>query len=411
MTLIQVITILLAFTSALLYVNHRWVGLPAASGVMLLSSVFSLGWLLSHHLGFNTHAYAEEVLLQIDFNELLMEGVLSILLFAGAFHIDLSELSKSKWTVGSLATFGVLASTVLTGLALWLCLDLFGIELPLIFCFLFGALISPTDPISVLAIMRNAGAPKAVETQIAAESLFNDGVGVVAFIFVSSLAFAQADIGFASASLLLVREVVGGALLGLGMGYVGSRLLSDIDDYQLEILLALALVMGGYSLASALGASSPIAVVVAGLIVGHSGRPFAIRKPTRRRIGAFWALLDKSLNSVLFVLIGLEFLLIPFHAPAVLAGLCAIPLVLGVRCLSVSLPVWLLKPWRNFSPHTIKILTWGGLRGGISLALALSLPAGPERDLILTITYIVIMFSILVQGLTIGKVIARTKAA
>ena len=411
MTLIQVITILLAFTSALLYVNHRWVGLPAASGVMLLSSVFSLGWLLSHHLGFNTHAYAEEVLLQIDFNELLMEGVLSILLFAGAFHIDLSELSKSKWTVGSLATFGVLASTVLTGLALWLCLDLFGIELPLIFCFLFGALISPTDPISVLAIMRNAGAPKAVETQIAAESLFNDGVGVVAFIFVSSLAFAQADIGFASASLLLVREVVGGALLGLGMGYVGSRLLSDIDDYQLEILLALALVLGGYSLASALGASSPIAVVVAGLIVGHSGRPFAIRKPTRRRIGAFWALLDKSLNSVLFVLIGLEFLLIPFHAPAVLAGLCAIPLVLGVRCLSVSLPVWLLKPWRNFSPHTIKMLTWGGLRGGISLALALSLPAGPERDLILTITYIVIMFSILVQGLTIGKVIARTKAA
>ena len=411
MTLIQVITILLVFTSALLYVNHRWVGLPAASGVMLLSSVFSLGWLLSHHLGFNTYAYAEEVLLQIDFNELLMEGVLSILLFAGAFHIDLSELSRSKWTVGSLATFGVLASTVLTGLALWLCLDLFGIELPLIFCFLFGALISPTDPISVLAIMRNVGAPKAIETQIASESLFNDGVGVVAFIFVSSLAFAQTDIGFASASLLLVREVVGGALLGLGMGYVGSRLLSDIDDYQLEILLALALVLGGYSLASALGASSPIAVVVAGLIVGHSGRPFAIRKPTRRRIGAFWALLDKSLNSVLFVLIGLEFLLIPFHAPAVLAGLCAIPLVLGVRCLSVSLPVWLLKPWRNFSPHTIKILTWGGLRGGISLALALSLPAGPERDLILTITYIVIMFSILVQGLTIGKVIARTKAA
>ena len=411
MTFIQVVTILLVFTAVLLYVNHRWVGLPAASGVMLLSSIFSLGWLFSHHLGFNTYAYAEEVLRQIDFNELLMEGVLSILLFAGAFHIDLSELSKSKWTVGFLATFGVLASTVLIGLALWLCLGFFGIELPLVLCFLFGALISPTDPISVLAIMRNVGAPKPLETQIASESLFNDGVGVVAFIFVSSLAFAQADVGFASASLLFVREVVGGALLGVGMGYVGCRLLREINDYQVEILVTLALVMGGYHLATAIEASSPIAVVIAGLIIGHGGRSFAIRRFTRRRLGAFWALLDKSLNSILFVLIGLEFLRIPFHAPAVAAGLCAIPLVLGVRCIGVSLPVWLLGHWQEFSPHTIKILTWGGLRGGISLALALSLPEGAERDFILTITYVIILFSILVQGLTIGKIVARAKSA
>ena len=410
MTLVQAISVLLVFTAVLLYVNHRWVGLPASVGVMLLSSLFSLGLLLSHHLGLSTAAYAEEILGRMEFNKLLLDWVLCFLLFAGAFHVDLSELLKSKWMVGFLATFGVLASTLLVGLALWLGLGLFGVELPLVFCFLFGALISPTDPISVLSIMRDVGIHKSVETQITAESLFNDGVGVVAFIVISSMAFAEAEVGVAAASLLFVKEMVGGILLGAGMGYVGCRLLSKIDDHQVEILLTLALVIGGYSLAGALGVSSPIAVVVAGLIVGHGGRAFAIGQETRSRLDTFWALLEKSLNSFLFVLIGLEFLLIPFRGPAVAAGLLAVLLVLGVRLIGVGAPVLALKPWGKFSPHTIKIMTWGGLRGGISIALALSLPAGPERDFILTITYVIVLFSILVQGLTMGRLIAWTKA-
>ncbi len=410
MTVIQAISILLVFTAVLLYVNHRWVGLPAAIGVMLLSSLFSLCLLISHHLGFGIAEYAEQILARMDFSKLLVDGVLCFLLFAGAFHVDLSDLLKSKWIVGILATFGVLASTLLVGLALWLSLGLFGIELPLIFCFLFGALISPTDPIAVLSVMRDLGMPKPLETEIVSESLFNDGVGVVAFIVVSSMAFAQTEVGLPAASLLFLKEVLGGALLGVGMGYVGCRLLSEIDDYQVEILLTLALVMGGYSLGSAVEVSAPIAVVVAGLIIGHSGRTFAIKQSTRTRLDTFWSLLDKSLNSVLFALIGLELLLIPFHGPSVAVGLFAILLVLGVRLIGVSLPVLALKPLGAFSPHSIKIMTWGGLRGGISIALALSLPAGAERDFILTATYIIVLFSVLVQGLTMRRLIAWTKA-
>ena len=413
MTLIQAISALLVFTAGLLYVNHRWVGLPATVGVMLLSSLFSLCVLASHHLGFDTARYAEDVVRQVDFNELLLDGVLSFLLFAGAFHIDLSELLKSKWLVATLATFGVLASTLLVGWGLWAGLGPFGIGLPLAFCFLFGALVSPTDPISVLSILRDVEVPKPVETQIAAESLFNDGVGVVAFIVVSSIAFAgiggPTGLDPGTVLLLFLREVGGGALLGGAIGLLGCRMLAKVDDHELEILLTLALVMGGYSLAGAIEVSSPIAVVVAGLIVGHGGRAFTIGEPTRQRLHVFWALLDKGLNAVLFVLIGLEFLLIPFSAAAIAAGLFAIALVLCVRLVGVGIPVLLLGRASTLGPHAIKIMTWGGLRGGISIALALSLPPGPERDAILSITYIVVLFSILVQGLTMRRLIAWTK--
>ena len=409
MTFEQVVSILLCCTAALMYVNHRWLGLPTAIGILLLSSVFSLCWLLSHHLGFNTSRYAERMLGQIDFNRLLMDGLLSFMLFAGAFHVNLSDLARSKWTVAFLATFGVLASTLMVGLGLHLGLELVGIQLPLVFCFLFGALISPTDPISVLPIMRDVGAPRPLETKIACESLLNDGIGVVAFILVSSLAFAQTELGVESTLWLFGREAFGGLALGLGMGWLGRRLLGGIDDFQLEILLSLALVMGGYGLASALGASSPIAVVAAGLMIGQGRGGFAIKKRARKRLKAFWSLLDKSLNAMLLMLIGLEFLMIPFHVPSVLTGLFAILLVLGVRLLGVSLPVLAFRSRESFGPHAIKIMTWAGLRGGISVALALSLPSGDARDFILTVTYMIVLFSILVQGLTMNRLVAWTQ--
>ena len=321
--------------------------------------------------------------------------------------MDLSELRAYRWQIGVLAIFGTMLSTLLVGAAMWWLLPWAGLALPLVYCLLFGALISPTDPIAVMGILKSAKAPRNLELVIAGESLFNDGVGVVLFALVlGMLGTGQAPTPWRGVELLL-REAGGGLLFGLALGYVTFRLLRSIDQYQVEVLLTLAAVMGGYALASRLHVSGPLAMVVAGLLIGNHGRALAMSDTTRHHVDLFWELLDEILNAVLFVLIGMEVIVIRFANGIAAAAVVAIVVTLLARWLTVGLPVTL---WRNafrLPAGAGQVLTWGGLRGGISVALALSLPAGPERETLLSLTYCVVVFSILVQGLTIGRLVRR----
>lgn len=405
MNLFDIIAILITLTAVFSYINYIWLKLPTTIGVMLIGLVMSLVLVVLRETGLDITYEANALLANIDFTETLMHGMLSYLLFAGALHVNLEDLAKQKWLIGSLATFGVIISTFIIGTLTWYTLGLIGIDLPYIFCLLFGSLISPTDPIAVLAILRSAGAPKSLEMKITGESLFNDGIGVVVFILLSGIALGSGDISAGSVLLLFLEEAIGGLLYGLVIGAITYWMLGRVDNYQVEILLTLALVTGGYASASALHVSGPIAVVVAGLMIGNHGRMLAMSDRTREHLDTFWELVDEILNAVLFVLIGLEVLVISFDPEILTAGMLAIVIVLLGRFISVSMPVFVLGFQRDFSPHIIKILTWGGLRGGISVALALSIPATPEREVILTITYCVVVFSIIIQGLTIGKLI------
>jgi len=317
----------------------------------------------------------------------------------------LDELLDLKWVIGTLAVVGTILSSLITGGLGYVLFDLIGLPLPFLYCLLFGALISPTDPIAVMGILRQARLPKALEMKIVGESLFNDGVGVVIFLVVLNL-LPKASVSVTDVLALFAEEALGGAVLGLVLGYVAYRMLRSVDNYQVEILITLALVMGSFGLADLLHTSGPIAVVVAGLLIGNQGRQWAMSETTREHLDNFWELLDELLNAVLFVLIGLEVLVMSFQRPYLIAGLVAIPLVLSARWVSIVLQVKLFSLVREFSERTITILTWGGLRGGISVALALSLPFGETRDAVVTVTYAVVVFSILVQGLTINRVIS-----
>jgi CPA1 family monovalent cation:H+ antiporter len=389
------------------WINHRFFRLPTTIGLMLISLVISIVILFLGKLGIHFDAVAAAVVQSIDFDETLMHGMLSFLLFAGALHININDLARQKYVIFFLATFGVLASTLIVGsLSFWV-LEMIGVKMPFIYCLLFGALISPTDPISVLSILKTAGAPHSLETKISGESLFNDGVGVVVFLILSGVAAGGHEIGIADVMTLFFQEAVGGALFGLGVGYVTFLMLRGVDNYQVEVLLTLGLVMGGYSLAGVLHLSAPIAIVVAGLLIGNHGRMLGMSETTREHLDDFWELLDEILNAILFVLIGLEILVIPFQMYTFWVALIMIPIVLSARFISVSIPVILLRLQRRFSPHVIKILTWGGLRGGISVALALSLPADAPRDAILTFTYVIVVFSIVCQGLTLDRLLRK----
>ncbi len=405
MSLFDIIAILITITAIFSYLNFRYLRLPATIGVMLISLVFSIGIILLKYVGLDFTLQAEHILNRIDFDATLMHGMLSYLLFAGALHVNLEDLAKQKWLIVSLATFGIVVSTFIIGTLTWLALGMLGMEISYIYCLLFGALISPTDPIAVLAILRGAGTPKSLETKITGESLFNDGVGVVVFILISGIIISGQDITFGSVTTLFLEEAVGGAAYGLILGGITYWMLRRVDNYQVEILLTLALVTGGYALATAIHVSGPIAVVVAGLMIGNQGRLLAMSDITREHLDTFWELIDEILNAILFVLIGLEVLIIQFDLNTSIAGFIAVFIVLLGRFISVGVPITVMRKYKEFSPHAIKILTWGGLRGGISVALALSLPASPEREVILTITYFVVIFSILVQGLTISKLI------
>ncbi len=405
MDLFNILAILITLTALFSYINHRYIGLPITIGVMFIALLMSLLLNLLDALGFGLKHYAQMVLGSIQFDKTLLHGMLSFLLFAGALHINLGDLIERRWSIGILATLGTLMSTFLVGTFTWFGLRWFGFELSYIYCLLFGSLISPTDPIAVLSILKTTSAPKSLETKIAGESLFNDGVGVVVFIVILEIVTGTHELNAGHIGLLLVQEIVGGACLGLGLGYLAYRMLKSVDNYQVEILISLALVVGGYALAGVLHFSGPIAIVVAGLLIGNHGRLFAMSDETRLQLDTFWELVDGVLNAVLFVLIGLEILILTFTKQYLLLSLLIIPFVLTARFISIGIPLTLLRRFRTFSPGAVRILTWGGLRGGISVALALSIPPAPEKTLILIFTYTVVLFSILVQGSTIEKLV------
>ena len=402
------LSLVIATAAILAWINHRFVGLPTTIGVMLVALLMSLGLLAGDLLGLGLTAPIEDLLERFDFGGSLLEIMLAFLLFAGSLHVDLELLRGQRWVIGLLATAGVVATTGLAGLALLAVSNTLDLGLSTLHCLVFGSLIAPTDPIAVLGILKSAGAPASLEAKITGESLFIDGIGVVVFGVLAGLLGGHGDhaADAGSVALLFLQEVGGAAVLGLGGGWLCYRLLASVDDHTVEVLLTLALCMGLYALALAVHASGPLTAVLAGLLIGNSGRAHAMSDASRERLDTFWEIVDGVLNVVLFVLIGMEVLLLSWDGAALAAGLVAIPLVLAARFLSVGATVTALRRRRTFTPHAVKIMTWGGLRGGISIALALSLAPGAARDTLLMVTYVVVVFSILVQGLTVGRLVA-----
>lgn len=404
----EVFPVLLVVTAVIAWLNARFLKLPSTIGVMTAALVLSVAMLGLDLAGVGRpRDYAAALFGAIDFSEVLMEGMLSILLFAGALQVDLQHLANYRWQVGLLAVVGTVAASLLTGLGLYYLLPLTGLVLPLAYCMVFGALIAPTDPISVTGLLRKVGAPARLETVVAGESLFNDGVGIVVFTLMAAAAASHHAPGGAETGMLLLREAGGGLVFGLVLGFVTYRMIKSIDSYQEEVLVTVAAVVGGYGLAHALGISGPLAMVAAGILIGNRGRRKAMSDVTRKHVDQFWELLDSMLNAVLFVLIGFEALLLPFSAPLFGAGVLAICVTLAVRLLTAGAPVALLGKRAGLPQGAWQVLTWGGLRGGISVALALSLPAGPERGAVVTITYIVVVFSVLVQGLSMERLVRK----
>lgn len=405
MKLFNIIAILVSLSALFSYLNYRYLRLPAAIGVMLIALLLSLTLNVLEPLTLDLEHGAEDLLHSIDFDQMLLHGMLSFLLFAGALHVNLEELARQRWTIGLLATLGVIGSTFLVGFLSWWIFGWIGLDMPLIYCLVFGALISPTDPIAVLAILKKVGAPRSLIAKITGESLFNDGVAVVVFLEILGIATgenAPTAVGIAG---LFLKEAAGGVVFGLVAGALAYWMLKSVNNYKVEVLITLALATGGYALADAIHISAPIAIVVAGLFIGNQGRIFAMSEETREHLDTFWELVDEVLNVVLFVLIGLEVLVLVYTVKHLIAGFVSIAIVLLARLVSVGLPIGLMRRIREFSPGLITILTWSGLRGGISVALALSLPAGPQRSAILVITYVIVVFSIAVQGLTVEKLI------
>ncbi|WP_158828511.1 cation:proton antiporter [Mucilaginibacter lacusdianchii] len=404
MEIYHVISALIFLTMIFAYVNARFIKWPSTIGIMALSLITSIlliifgmqvPWLANE---------ASELVNAIDFKVVLLEIMLSFLLFAGAVHIEYRKLRKQLLPVLMLATVGTLISTFAVGAVAYYLLNLFKFDAPFIHCLLFGALISPTDPIAVLGILKKAGIPESLEMKIAGESLFNDGVAVVVFLTILQVAttgtenMTAGDIG-----MLFLREAIGGLIYGGVLGYVGYLALKSIDNYKVEVLITLVVVMCGYALADAIHVSAPLAMVVTGILIGNKGREFAMSEETRDYLGKFWNLLDEILNAMLFMLLGLEMLVIQVSATMVLIGVMLIVLVLISRFVSVFLPIQILRKKIDLENNAVTILTWGGLRGGISVALALSLPTSLHRNEWVLITYIIVVFSIIVQGLTIGN--------
>lgn len=411
MELLNAAAILVTLAAIFAFLNTRFIKLPTTIGIMMIALALSLALLIAGKLGFaDISGHASRLLKSIDFHETLMQGMLSFLLFAGALHVNLNDLAKQKWLILILATIGVVSSTFIVGSLTWLVLKALGLAIPFIYALLFGALISPTDPIAVMGILKKAGVSKSLETKIAGESLFNDGVGVVVFLVLLGIVTSGQTPTASSVATLFAQEAIGGIIFGLVIGLIAYWMLGSVNNYQVEVLITLAVVMGGYALATRLHISGPITMVVAGLLIGNHGRMLAMSDATREHLDTFWELLDEIFNAVLFVLMGLEILILTLKEEYLLAALTIIPLVLLSRLASVGLPIMAMRYFREFSPRAIEIMTWGGLRGGISIALALSLPQGPERDIILAITYAVVVFSVFVQGLTIGKLAAGNRA-
>ncbi|MCZ6454127.1 MAG: sodium:proton antiporter [Alphaproteobacteria bacterium] len=408
----ELIAILLSLSALFGYLNHRVLHLPHTIGLVVIALAVSLA-ILGIDLvapGLGLKATAAKMIGQIDFTRTLMEGVLSFLLFAGALHVDLSAMLDRKYAIGIMATFGVLLTTALVGGGIYLVFLGLGVDVPLLACFVFGALIAPTDPVAVLSILKTVHVPPSLEAKIAGESLFNDGVGIVVFTIMVAIALGAEGghpVTAGAIAELFVVEAIGGAVLGLVAGYLAYRTIGSIDEHNLEVLITLALVTLTYAIALALHISGPIAMVVAGILIGNHGKKFAMSETTRDHLFKFWSLTDEVLNSILFLMIGFEVLALTFTGSIGLAMVAAVPIVLVARFIAVAVPITGLSTMREFTKGAIPVLTWGGLRGGISVALALSLPAFPDKNLVLAMTYGVVIFSIVVQGLTVGRVVQR----
>lgn len=401
----SIITVLAALFG---YINYRFLKFPNTIGVMIIALVISLIMIIAGVADPTLFAHTRELIRSVDFYTLVMKVMLSFLLFAGSIHIHIHDIRKERNAILAFSTFGVLLSTFIVGGLMYVVCGWMQLQIDFIHCLLFGALISPTDPIAVIGILKEANIPKSLETKISGESLFNDGVAVVIFISIFEIIQAgTANLDASDIILLFLKEAAGGILLGVVLGYGTYLLLRSIDQYKVEVMLTLALVMGGTLLASMLHVSAPLAMVMAGLVVGNKGRETGMSQVTRDYIDKFWEMVDELLNAILFLLIGMEMLVMQFTISYLVLGCIAIIIVLMARWISVSGSVLLLRNKNVFERHAIPILTWGGLRGGISVALALSVPKGDYGDLILAITYIVVLFSIIVQGLTIGRFAKR----
>ena len=407
MSVLQIASLLIVLAGAFGAINYLFLRLPAAIGILIVALAASLVVMGIDSL-LPTLAIADtvrEIVNRIEFSDALLEGMLGLLLFAGALHVKISDL-RAQWRVVFLmATMGIGLSTVIFGVGFsWLT------GMPLLIALVFGALISPTDPVAVLGVLREANLRKTLETKIAGESLFNDGVGYVVFLVLVGIAFPTGDAhgaGLAGAAQLFVQEALGGAALGIALGWLVFRVMRRINDYSLEVLITLGLAFGGYELAVGLHVSAPIMAVCAGLLIGDVGTKHGMSEETRRYVEAFWKMIDEILNAVLFLMIGFEVFAVAFSVDALTSGVMAIGLALIARLAAVAIPVLILRPFRDFSPGVIPIMTWGGIKGGISVALALSLPEGEWKPLILTSTYVVVIFSIIIQGLTIAPLASR----
>jgi len=408
MSLFAVASVLIVISALFGYINVRFLKLPTTIGLMLITIVFTLLVLVISL--FDTTLLEQEKLLiaQIDFQTVLLDVMLSFLLFAGALHTNFQQLKVQRKPVLIFATFSTLISTFLVGVFTFYLLKLVSLDVDLIYCLLFGALISPTDPIAVLGILKQVGAPKNLETKIVGESLFNDGVGVVVFLTIYQIAKGGNTITFGHVAEMFLVEIIGGIALGFLLGWITYRLMKSINDYDVEVIITIAAVMGGTVLAQYFHLSAPLAMVTAGLIVGHDTvRESSMSEITEQYVDKFWELIDILLNTLLFVMIGMEILVLTYNNQFIMAGLLCVPTLLVARYLSLMLPIKLYAKKLDFVPNTNLIMTWGGLRGGISIALALSLTQEMHRDLFLVITYIIVVFSIIGQGLTVGKLIKK----
>ena len=406
----EVVGILLSLTAISSYINYRYLKLPKSIGLTLVTLVMSLLVGFSGKLGWDVQGYATLLLDGIGFNKTFLQGMLGFLLFAASLHVNSLELAKHKTIVGLLATVSVILSTFMIGFGTYGLTQVIGISIPLEYCLVFGALISPTDPIATLGILKTVNAPKGLEMKIAGEALFNDGMGIVLFMILVGFATGtQSTWTVQDMTMYFIRQGLGGVVLGLFMGWFTARLLRTINNYEVAIMLTLAIVGGGYTFAhSVMQVSAPICMAVAGLTVGGL-KNGSMSKHTLHRLDEFWELLDEVLNSILFVAIGLEFLTLSFTTDTFLAAIGAIVITIAARWISVMVPVAWVTMFKRFSPNVVLIMTWGGLRGGISIALALTLPEGAPRDFILSITYAVVLFSIMVQGLTLGAVVRKLR--
>ncbi len=404
--------ILIVLAAALGYLNHRFFRLPSSIGLTIMGAVASL-LVVGIDLLLPASDLSERVvgfLAGIDFHTTLMDGMLSFLLFAGALHVDWTEMRRGRWPILVLSTIGVLLSTLIVGAGFYAVTSALGLGVSLLWCFVFGALISPTDPVAVMSVLKRAAVPPTLQATVAGESLFNDGVGVVVFSIILAAAAGTENFSAGLAAQTFLVEAGGGVLLGLTVGWIGFRAMRSIDEYNVEVMISLAVVMGGYSLAGWLHVSGPVAMAVAGLLIGNAGVALAMSDTTRDYLLKFWALIDELLNAILFLLIGLEVIAISPDPRLLVAGLAAIPLVLVARALSVGVPLHAMRPLVSMVGLTLPTLIWGGLRGGISIALALSLPDGPGRTIILAVTYIVVLFSVIAQGGSVGHLLRRLSA-